>query len=289
MNSLTQAIAQAVLAAVQGGEVVATATVIATSPNAPVLLGAKLLVRSNGETTGSLGGGAVEEAVVADCREGLRHHLLETYHYTPDGQRLDHLSRSALASRSYYSVLIEVFEPPVTLLVVGGGHIGKALTQLGALLGFSVAVVDERPDYCNAERFPEADHLLCGDYAEMLRGFPISPNTFIVLVTRGHKQDELSLREVIRSPARYIGMIGSKRRVTAVLQHLLAEGVAPEAVQRVHSPIGLDIGAETPEEIAVAIMAEIVLVRRGGTALPMSRLARVTEKVTAAGPPKATA
>src|SRR3990172_2423264 len=133
MATIAQTITQAVLAAVQGGEMVATATVIAAPPEAPVPPGAQLLARLSGETLGSLGGGPREGAVVADCKDARRRHLLETYHYTREGQRREHVPRSLVASRAHYSVLIETFEPADTLLIVGGGHIGKALSQIGAL------------------------------------------------------------------------------------------------------------------------------------------------------------
>ncbi|HTE83356.1 MAG TPA: XdhC family protein, partial [Dehalococcoidia bacterium] len=161
-------------------------------------------------------------------------------------------------------VLIEVIEAPATLLVVGAGHIGRSLAKIGAEAGFSVAVLDDRPDYASPELIPEADRVICADFEEALHAFPINPNTYIVMVTRGHKQDELSLRVTVTSPAGYVGMIGSRRRTSAVLQHLLEDGIPKAALDRVHTPIGLDIGAETPGEIAVSIIAEIIMMRRGG-------------------------
>jgi xanthine dehydrogenase accessory factor len=140
---------------------------------------------------------------------------------------------------------------------------------MGAHAGFHVTVLDDREDYANAERFPMADHVICGDFATELDHMDIDGTTYIVLVTRGHKQDELGLRHVVGSRAGYVGMIGSRRRVAAVLQHLREEGVPEEQLARVHAPIGLDIGAETPEEIAVSIIAEIIAVRRGGSGGPM--------------------
>ena len=181
-----------------------------------------------------------------------------------------------------YQVMIERHEPAATLVIAGGGHIGKALATIGDLCGFSVVVVDDRPDYANQERFPEADRVLCGDFSEVLRGLPVDANTYIVTVTRGHKHDEESLRQVVASPAAYVGMIGSKRRAAAVLQHLIDEGLDAEAVGRVHTPIGLDIGAETPEEIAVAIMAEVVQVRRGGSGQPMREVKKARRGVAPA-------
>jgi len=142
------------------------------------------------------------------------------------------------------------------------------------MCGFSIEIVDDRPEFANAERFPEADRITCGRFDEVLDGYPIDPNTYVVCVTRGHKHDETSLRLVAPTEAAYVGMIGSKRRVRAVLQHLIEDGIDPRAVERVHTPIGLDIGAETPEEIAVSIMAEIIRARRGGSAQSMREVNR---------------
>jgi xanthine dehydrogenase accessory factor len=264
-GELTQ-ILEEVMAAREGGSSVVVATVIQSPADAPVLVGAKLLLRQDGSTLGSLGGGPLEEAVLADAREALRRHAVESPFYAADGSRL---SRREAEGRAAYQVMLEAHEPPATLLIVGGGHIGKALATIGDLCGSSVVVVDDRPEYANQERFPEADRVICADFTEALREFPIDSNTYIVTVTRGHRHDEMALRQVAESPAAYVGMIGSRRRVRAVLRHLIDDGLDPEAVARVHTPIGLDIGAETPEEIAVAIMAEVIQARRGGSGQPM--------------------
>ncbi len=260
-------IIEEVMAAREGGPAVVVATVIHGPPDAPVPVGAKLLLRQDGSTLGSLGGGPLEAAVLADAREALRRHAVESPFYATDGTPIP---RREAEGQAVYRVMLEAHEPPDTLLIVGGGHIGKALATIGDLCGFSVAVVDDRPEYANRERFPEADRVICADFAEALREFPIDANTYIVTVTRGHRHDEASLRQVVRrGGAAYVGMIGSRRRVGAVLQHLIDDGLDPDAVARVHTPIGLDIGAETPEEIAVAIMAEVIQARRGGSGQPM--------------------
>lgn len=260
-----------VMAARRDGPAVVLATVVQAPPDGPLPLGAKMLVRRDGSKVGSLGGGPLEEAVAADAMEALRRHGVRSAFYAPDGARLTRREAEGLVA---YQVMLEAHEPPATLLVVGGGHIGKALAAIGDLCGFSVAIIDDRREYADPERFPEADRVICGDFAEELRRFPIDSNTYIVTVTRGHRQDETALREVVRSPAAYVGMIGSRRRVGAVLQHLVDEGVDAEAVSRVRTPIGLDIGAETPEEIAVAIMAEVIMARRGGSGHPMQEVKR---------------
>jgi xanthine dehydrogenase accessory factor len=130
-------------------------------------------------------------------------------------------------------------------------------------------VMDDREMYANAERFPMADYVAAGDFTQLLADFPIGRNTYVVMVSRGHKQDETALRAVVTRGAGYVGMIGSKRRVSTVLRHLAEEGYPLEALERVYTPIGFDIGAETPEEIAVSIIAEIIAVRRNGSGRPM--------------------
>jgi xanthine dehydrogenase accessory factor len=228
------------------------------------VVGAKMLVRLDGSSVGSLGDGPIEDVV----REAS---LAQAPLHDTRLLRLDASGEEAEGrhQESTFDVLVEVVESPPVLLVVGAGHIGRSLCRLGAEVGFSVAVLDDRPDYANRERLPEATKVICEDFEAALERFPVHRNTFIVLVSRGHKQDELSLRKVVGRPAAYIGMIGSKRRTGTVLRHLEDEGFAPEALAAVHTPIGLDIGAETPEEIAVSILAELIMVRRGGSGRTM--------------------
>jgi xanthine dehydrogenase accessory factor len=260
-----------VAAALGGGPPVLVATVIAAPPNAAASVGAKMLVRADGSAEGTLGDVAFDDAVKAEAPDAFRRHAVETLYLDRAGARTGRLDAREDDS---YQVMLEVHERPATLLVIGAGHVGKALATIGNMCGFSVEVVDDRPEYANAERFPEADRITCGRFDEVLDGYPIDANSYVVCVTRGHKHDETSLRLVAASPAAYVGMIGSKRRVGAVLEHLIEEGLDRDAVERVHTPIGLDIGAETPEEIAVSIMAEIIRARRGGTASPMREVRR---------------
>lgn len=169
-------------------------------------------------------------------------------------------------------LLFEISRPPLELIVCGGGHVGQAVARAGRFLDFKVTVIDDRADFASRDKFPDEQiQLIADDFVSALRSLKITPATHIVIVTRGHRHDEICLHEVIDKPARYIGMIGSRRRTTTIRERLKREGVAPELLRRVHAPIGLDIGALTPEEIAVAILAEIVLVRRGGTGAPKSR------------------
>ena len=264
MSDVLARIAEEVLAATSGGRPVVTAGVIAAPAAGQAQVGERMLVRPDGSRLGGLGGGWLEDAVAAACLAAIPRHAVETLRFTEDGTPV--ADRHGEAA---YEVMIEVVEAPARLVIVGGGHIGRSLCKIGAEAGFSVTVVDDRPEYASPERFPEADRVICGDFEETLEALEADTNTYFVMVTRGHKQDELSLRTVLSKPWAYVGMIGSKRRTSAVLQHLEEEGFPRAKLDRVHTPIGLDIGAETPEEIAVSIVAELIMVRRGGTGRQM--------------------
>ena len=266
------ALAAALLRAARDGPAVASCTVLSASDGSAVV-GAKMLAPQDGPPLGSIGGGALEAAVVERARAAIPQHLVATLAFTPQGELVEG-RRAIEAAEAIVEVLIEVVEPAATLLVVGGGHVGRAVGEVGALLGMEVAILDDREDYADPERFAYPCRVICGDFGEELERFPINANTYIVLVSRGHLVDELSLRQVAERGAGYVGMIGSKRRTRTVLEHLAEDGVDEDSLARVFTPIGLDIGAETPEEIAVAVLAEIILVRRGGGALPMSERGR---------------
>lgn len=168
-------------------------------------------------------------------------------------------------------VFFEVMLSPPKLIVVGAGHIAVPLVKFAKVLDYHVTVIDDRILFANRERFPDADEVQVGDMAQMLKELPITPSTYIVLITRGHKYDEPCLREIIHSKAKYIGMIGSRRRIKACFQRFRdEERIAEEVIERVYAPIGLDINTETPEEIALSILAEVIKVRRGGKAQSLS-------------------
>ncbi len=266
-------IADEVVRASRAGAPVVVATVVRVPEGKGVAVGEKLLVHPDGARLGAIGLGALAKAIERDCAAALTRRpriAVETLYYDASGAKMDRVEAGGTA----VEVMIEVIEREATLLIVGAGHVGQAIATLAQPTGFSVAVLDDREAFANEERFPMADRVICGDFAEELRGFPIDGNTYVIMVSRGHKQDELALREVAASEAAYVGMIGSLRRVSTVLTHLAQEGIPREALERVHTPIGLDIGAETPEEIAVSVVAELVLVRRGGTGQKLSDLRR---------------
>lgn len=182
---------------------------------------------------------------------------------------------------------VERVAPPAELVIVGAGHIAMPLSRLGALLGFRVTVVDDRPDFARRDRFPDAERVVVADFADPFAEIPIGTRSHVVLVTRGHRYDYDCARALARagSEPAYVGMIGSRRRVRAAFEQLVAEGFDQERLARIHAPIGLDIGAETPAEIAVAIAAEIILATRGGTGEPLGERSNVVRYVKALAAP----
>ncbi len=187
--------------------------------------------------------------------------------YAPDGKR----------PRRRRDAVVEVFYEPLRpsdrLVIVGAGHVAVPICQIGRASGFEITVIDDRSDYANRERFPQAEQVLVGDMAECLASLSVDASTYIVLVTRAHAFDEHALRQLAGCQAPYIGMIGSRRRVLIVYRNLIEEGVPAESLGNIYAPIGLDIGSRTPEEIGLAVVAEIVNVKRGGPA-PSLRLER---------------
>ncbi|MGE0158346.1 MAG: XdhC family protein [Gemmatimonadales bacterium] len=217
---------------------------------------------------GSLGSAAVDEAAAEVLRETLA---------TPrvgDGLRTVQVGADAL------ELYLEVRWPVQELVIVGAGHIALPMAHIGSTLGFRVTVLDDRPDFATRERFPTAHKVVRADFSDPFADIPLHERSHILLVTRGHKYDYECLIRALRAdpPPAYIGMIGSRRRVRATYVQLVEEGFSMDLIDRIHAPVGLDVGAETPEEIAVAVAAELVMVRRGGTGLPLKGVERVAER-----------
>ncbi len=178
------------------------------------------------------------------------------------------------------SVYAEVYLPPATLLIVGAGHLALPLSRLGHLLGYRVSILDDRPAFARGERFPDAHEVQLVDFQAPFTGVEVRRTTHVLLVTRGHQYDYECLRRLLLmdEPPEYVGMIGSRRRVRATFHQLREEGIAVETLERVRAPVGLDLGAETPEEIAVAVAAELVLFRRGGSGRPLVEVEGVARR-----------
>ena len=251
-------------AALDSGPIVAVATVTSPGEGFAERAGAKLLVRGDGSSLGAIGGGEIDNVVREAALEQLNtlpRVAVRTLWVSAERGAVD---RRSQAAESDARVMVELFEPPAKLVIIGGGHISLALAQIAEIAGFEITVLDDREEFANRERFPMAEHVIVSGPAQGLDALTLDGSSYVVLVSRGHLVDEEALRHSVGRGAAYVGMIGSRRRTHTVLQHLLDDGFDREALEAVHTPIGIDIGAETPEEIAVSIMAEMVLERRGG-------------------------
>jgi xanthine dehydrogenase accessory factor len=247
----------------------ALATIVNVRGSIPSVVAAKMLVREDGSILGTVGGGCVESDVRKGAVEVMRDEKPKTFNFNLD-QRPD--DDTGLVCGGSLQVFIEPVVPSPVLYIFGGGHIGLNVHKVATLAGFETIVSDDRELYANRERFPDAQEIHAGEMDEIMSGLAPSDRSYIVIVTRGHRHDMNVLRWALDTPAQYIGMIGSGRKVLAVFQQLEAQGVSPESFKRVFAPIGLDVGAVTPEEIAISIVTELIAIRRHcSVALPHAR------------------
>jgi xanthine dehydrogenase accessory factor len=257
------------------------ATVVATRGDTSASPGAKLIVHPDGQKEGALGSAALDAAVGQAVVANQHHEQVTVHRFTPAGDPLPPRRGLRAASEdAYVEVSVEPMLPPPRLIIVGAGHIAAPLARFAKLLNFEVVVIDDRARFASRERFPDVDEIVVDDFQRAIDAQRITSWTYLTLLTRGHEHDEATLQRVVGSPAPYIGMIGSRRRVLVVFQRLVEQGVPDKFLDRIYAPIGLDIGARTPEEIALAIMAEIVNVRRHGVA-PSLALRRRAATLTA--------
>ncbi|HDP36433.1 MAG TPA: xanthine dehydrogenase [Candidatus Atribacteria bacterium] len=245
---------------VDKGEVIALVTVVETKGSTPRGGGAKMLVNKDGLIAGTIGGGVTEARVIEEAKQAMKEGKgrFLVYHLTKEQAALD---EGAICGGEM-KVFIDVLQPKEEVLIFGAGHIAVYVSKLMKMIGFKVTVIDDREEFANKERFPEADEIIAEDIKKALSHLKITHSTYIIVVTRGHLRDEEALGSVIRSNAAYIGMIGSRKKNATVFQHLEEQEVSAQELKKVHAPIGIDIGAQTPEEIAVSIMAEVIQVRR---------------------------
>ena len=241
------------------GQKCALATIVEVRGSIPSYESAKLLVREDGSMAGTIGGGCVEAEVWNAARE-----VIET-------EKPKHLTFNLGQDAAYDNGLIcggqlDVFVEPVLpvphAFIFGAGHISKSLSKVATLAGFSTVVVDNRDTFANRERFPEAADVHAEEYEEIFPRLNINETSYLIIVTRGHRDDMRVLQLAIATPARYIAMIGSKRKVLNVIRELEKQGIARAAFDRIHAPMGLDIGAISPEEIAISVGAEMIAIRR---------------------------
>ncbi|MFQ5762685.1 MAG: XdhC family protein [Candidatus Bathyarchaeia archaeon] len=255
---------QKIVECLKNGEAVVLASIINTEGSTPRGVGAKMLVRGDGTKYGSVGGDCVEELIRVEALKALQNgeSRVRTYKLEEDEK-----GGVGMLCGGEIGVFVEVLKPKPTLLLIGGGGLAYPLAKLGQMLNFYVTVVDP---YLDREKFSFVDEAVCESVESALGKVKITPQTYVVIVTR-HKYDEPAVRAVINSPAAYIGLMGSRARVKKVFEALEAEGIPQAKLKKIMAPVGLDIRAETPSEIAVSIIAEIISNMRGGTCTPLSQ------------------
>ena len=241
----------------------AVATIVNVRGSIPSFKTAKMLVRDDGSIVGTIGGGCVEADVWQAAREVMESEKPRTLTFDLNQ---DPKYDTGLVCGGTLEVFVEPILPPALLYLFGAGHVALSLCRTAASAGFDVIVTDDRTSYASTERFPAAREVHALDFDQAMQKLDPNESSYIVIVTRGHRDDMRLLRWAVQTPARYVGMIGSKRKVIEISKTLQAEGVPAHLFERVHSPIGLDIGAITPEEIAIAITAELIAIRRHSNA-----------------------
>jgi xanthine dehydrogenase accessory factor len=237
----------------------AVATIVNVRGSIPSFKTAKMLVRDDGSIVGTIGGGCVEAEVWQAAREVMESERPRTLTFDLNQ---DPKYDTGLVCGGTLEIFVEPVLPPADLYIFGAGHVAASLYKVASIAGFDITVVDDRAAYANRERFPEAQQVIADDFEKAVAQLAPSESSYIVIVTRGHRDDMRMLRWAVQTPARYIGMIGSKRKTITIFKELQAEGLPAHLFDRVHAPVGLDIGAITPEEIAISITAELIAKRR---------------------------
>ena len=261
------------LAKIDGKKDIALVMITKADGASPRGEGSMMAVDSGGVVIGgTIGGGAIEEKARHDAVECLKRGRPKIFRYSLDSEA-GRDNALPMVCGGDVEIFINVFRRKEKLLIVGAGHVALSLYRLARVLDYAVTVIDNREEYAARERFPEAEEVLAGDIASILRTYPVDERTSIVIITHGHHYDQAALEAVIESPARYIGMIGSRKKVELCYAALADKGVSRDKLEKVYSPIGLDIGGERPEEIALAILAEIqaVIYGRNGHSLSGKR------------------
>jgi xanthine dehydrogenase accessory factor len=250
------------------GKRAALATIVHTNGSIPSYESSRMLVREDGSIAGTIGGGCVEAEVWAAAKEVMKAEAPRKMVFNLNNEAS---YDNGLICGGTLEIFVEPILPQPMLYIFGGGHVSIALAGAASTAGFTIGVVDDRESFANAQRFPMAREIYT-TYEEAFEKIKPNAATYLVIVTRGHRDDLRVLGWAVKTDARYVGMIGSKRKVISVYQALEKEGIAPEKFERVHAPVGLDIGALTPEEIAVSIAAELIAIRRNAKNLPHKSL-----------------
>ncbi|MBI4481441.1 MAG: XdhC family protein [Acidobacteria bacterium] len=263
----------------KSGEPAALVSLIGAKGSLPRKDAAKMLVRRDGSFVGSIGGGCTEAEAWQHARKVIEsgEATALTFHLTQDDA-----AESGLLCGGTMEVYIEPIYPDPVLYIFGAGHIAQPLCKIASMVGFQVVVADDRPMFANRDRFPDAHEILAeNDFEEIFPKVKVNEYSYIVIVTRGHRHDLTVLRWAVQTDARYIGLVGSKRKIAILFKEVEQAGIQVERMDRIYTPIGLEIGSETPEEIAVSVAAELIALRKAVdvSSLTKSRVREMIEKV----------
>ncbi|HEY1588080.1 MAG TPA: XdhC/CoxI family protein [Polyangia bacterium] len=250
----------AAAAALERGEPAALVTIVRSNGSTPQRTGAKMLVYADGRTVGTIGGGCYENDALGKARDAIATGKPALVKYDLND---DFAQESGLICGGQMEVYIDPIAPEPALYIVGAGHVGWSLARIAADAGFRIHVLDDREKFANADRFPSAETIEVDDIGDWLHRADLPSTAYVVVVTRGHTHDFDAVRALAARDLRYLGLIGSRAKVARIFEALEAEGMPAECLARVHAPIGLDIGAITPAEIAVSILAELIAIRHG--------------------------
>jgi len=257
---VNQEVFSAVTDALERGEPAALVTIVSTTGSTPQRVGAKMLVFADGRIVGTIGGGCYENDAFWKARDAITNRKPQLVHYELDD---DFAQESGLICGGQMDVYIEPIEPSPELYIIGAGHVGFHLARVAHEVGFRVHVVDDREKFANRERFPHAAEIVVEDIPAWIARTTLAPHAYAVIVTRGHTNDLEALRALAPRELRYLGLIGSRAKVARIYEQLVEDNLSADALKHVHAPIGLDIGAVTPQEIAVSILAELIAVKHG--------------------------
>ena len=257
---MNQEVFAAVSDALERGEPAALVTIVLARGSTPQRVGAKMLVFADGRIVGTIGGGCYENDAFWKAREAIANRTPQLVHYELSD---DFAQETGLICGGQMDVYIEPIEPSPELYIVGAGHVGYHLARLAHEVGFRVHVVDDREKFANRDRFPTAVDVTAADIPTWLSATALPPQAYAVIVTRGHTNDLEALRALAPRELRYLGLIGSRAKIARIYEALAADAIPADHLTRVHAPIGLDIGAVTPQEIAVSILAELIAVKHG--------------------------
>lgn len=247
--------------AYEGGSAIAMASVIKTPRNSTIQVGSRVFIYADSTLSESLGDTDIDNALISVSNDLMVHG-----------------KNTILKLGKGIEVFIEAFTTPPQLFLLGGGHISKALADLSIPFGFQVYVVDDRKEFANKDRFPMAEETIVSSYRNWIDKVSINPNSFIIIATRGHQYDDLATEVAVKTEARYVGLLGSKRKSLMIFEELFRKGIPEERIKSVRAPVGLSIGGRTPEEIALSILSEIQMFRFGGDGSPMKMSDRLFKK-----------